>query len=138
MTLRIVDLVNETLHAREIVHTNLNPQEIFLRGRSVEDLCFQNLFFCQWDAKKLLPFRALQTSASEKVLPNEHENLSCFNTKIRNKEYIAPEQVAHGHKLDDLLAPKNGRLVNLDDQGRTTFAPEVMEFYQSCREKISR
>ena len=40
LILRVVDLVNETLHSKEIVHTNLNPQEIFLRNRSVEDLCF--------------------------------------------------------------------------------------------------
>jgi hypothetical protein len=95
----------------------------------VEDLCFQNLFFCQWDAKKLLPFKSLHTSAAEKVLPNERENLSCFNTKIRNKDYISPEQVTLGQQLEDLLAPKNGRFVNVDEQGKTAFAPEVMEFY---------
>ena len=40
MILKIVDLVDETLHSKDIVHTNLNPQEIFLRNRSVEDLSF--------------------------------------------------------------------------------------------------
>ena len=50
MILKIVDLVDETLHSKDIVHTNLNPQEIFLRNRSVEDLSFQRLYFCQYDA----------------------------------------------------------------------------------------
>jgi hypothetical protein len=40
LILRVVDLVSETLHSREIVHSNLNPQELFLRGRSLDDLCF--------------------------------------------------------------------------------------------------
>jgi hypothetical protein len=38
--LKIVDLVDEVLHSNQIVHTNLCPQELFLRNRSIEDLCF--------------------------------------------------------------------------------------------------
>ena len=40
LLLRVVDLVNDTLHSKDIVHTNLNPSELFLRHRSVDDLCF--------------------------------------------------------------------------------------------------
>lgn len=125
LILKIVDLVDETLHSRDIVHTNLNPQEIFLRRRSLEDLCFQRLYFCHWDAQKTLGFKALHTSASDKVIPHEKENMSVYNVKVRNKDYISPEQVRLGQELDEILAPKNGRLLPAEDSIHLHYATEV-------------
>ena len=48
--LKVVDLLDETLHSRDIVHSNLCPEEIFLRGRSVNSMCFVGLYNCIWDA----------------------------------------------------------------------------------------
>ncbi len=48
--LKVVELVEETLHSKEIVHSNLCPEEIFLRGRSVNSMCFIGLYNCVWDA----------------------------------------------------------------------------------------
>jgi serine/threonine protein kinase len=61
---------------------------------------------------------------------------------VRNKDYIAPEQLVLGQELEDLLAPKNGRLLlqggGGDDPSILGFAPEVAEFYASNKEKINR
>lgn len=91
MILKIVDLVNDNLHSKEIVHTNLSPQEIFLKNRSADDLCFQRLYFCQFDASKILELKGLSSKSQSKVIPPEKDNLSVFNTKVRNKDYISPE-----------------------------------------------
>ncbi len=40
LILKIVDLVESTLHKKDIVHTNICPEEIFLRNRDLNDLTF--------------------------------------------------------------------------------------------------
>jgi serine/threonine protein kinase len=68
------------------------------------------------------------------VIPQE--NLSVFNTKVRNKDYIAPEQISLGQELDDLLGPKNGRL--LDPLHHHLITAEVAEFAQANLSKINK
>jgi len=52
--LKVVELVDEALHSQGIVHSNLNPEEIFMRNRSANSLCFVGLYSCLWDASKIL------------------------------------------------------------------------------------
>jgi serine/threonine protein kinase len=52
--LKVVELVDEALHSQGIIHSNLNPEEIFMRNRSANSLCFVGLYSCLWDASKIL------------------------------------------------------------------------------------
>ncbi len=87
MILKVVDLVDETLHSRDIVHSNLSPSEIFLRQRSLENLSFNGLYSCLWDATKILNLKM----STNGVLPNDKQNLSLYNVRVRNCDYISPE-----------------------------------------------
>jgi serine/threonine protein kinase len=76
------------------------------------------------------------------VLPNEQQNLSRYNIKVRNRDYISPEQISLGTELEELLGPKNGRLIpepkqHHYDPFNITFTPEVNEFHQSNQTKVS-
>jgi len=142
MILKVVDLVDETLHSRDIVHTNLNPQEIFLKGRSVDHLCFPGLFYCLWDSAKILGIKA-NSEGFRSLLPHDRENLSRYNTKVRNKDYISPEQLQMGQELEEILGPKNGRLLpegyqNISIHDRIVYLPEITEFHDANKANINR
>lgn len=69
--------------------------------------------------------------------------MSVYNTKVRHKDYISPEQLSLGQELEELLAPKNGRLLHSplsgdDHHNQLMFTPEVSEFNQSHRSKINK
>ena len=45
------------------------------------------------------------------MLPNEKHNFSRFNVKVRNRDYISPEQTTLSMEMEELLVPKNGRII---------------------------
>ena len=49
LALKIINLL-QALHERNIVHSNLNPDDIFLKEEgNVDSICFNSLFHCKWD-----------------------------------------------------------------------------------------
>lgn len=88
LTLKVIALV-ELLHDRDLIHTNLCPQEIFLNKHDIEHLCFQNLYHASWDTKQALGID----------LPDVKETLTKFDMRTRQAEYLAPEHLAVGSKL---------------------------------------
>ena len=86
-----------------------------MKNRSLDDLCFYRLYFCIFDAAKNLGLKQLSTTALDKVLPFDAENLSRYNIRVRNRDYISPEQIEMGLELDDILSSKNGRLLPHED-----------------------
>jgi hypothetical protein len=93
--LKVVDLVEECLHSREVVHSSLCPDEIFLKGRSLENLCFVGLYNCLWDSNKVLGMKS-GVMGTGSVLPHDKENLSRYNLRVRNCDYVSPEQIMLG------------------------------------------
>ena len=91
MILKVVDLVDECLHSNDIVHSNLSPPEIFLKNRSLENLCFIGLYNCLWDASKTLGMKSGSLGTGS-ILPHDKQNLSRYNVRVRNCEFISPEQ----------------------------------------------
>ncbi|CAI2377761.1 unnamed protein product [Moneuplotes crassus] len=92
LILKIIKLV-ETLHSKGIVHTNLNPCEIFFRVQDdLNTLCFNSLFYCSWDPKKLL----------KKKIPNTEDNPSIYDLTMRRKEYLSPEYIEYGEKFQQI------------------------------------
>jgi len=47
IAIHIIDLL-EVLHSNNIVHTNLNPENIFLIDKEITKMCFLNLYHCSW------------------------------------------------------------------------------------------
>lgn len=72
LILRIIDLV-DILHSNKLVHTNLCPQEIFLRDSSLDQMCFLNLYHASWDTKTLL----------EMEIPGVKETLTKLDLRTR-------------------------------------------------------
>ena len=68
--LKVVDLVDECLHSRDVVHSNLCPDELFLKGRSIENLCFLGLYNCLWDSHKVLGMQS-GVMGTGSVLPHD-------------------------------------------------------------------
>ena len=93
--LKIVDLVDECLHSRDVVHSNLSPAELFLKGRSIDNLTFLGLYNCLWDSHKVLGLKQ-GIMGSGSLLPNDKQNLSRYNLRVRNCDYISPEQIMLG------------------------------------------
>lgn len=87
--LKVIDLL-EHLHSKEILHTNLNPAEIFLRDKSLDKMCFLNLYYCSWNTQNTIGI----------PLTEYEDNLSLFNIKMRNTQYISPEQLQVGEELE--------------------------------------
>ena len=137
--LKVVDLVDECLHSRDVVHSNLCPGELFLKGRSIESLSFVGLYNCLWDAHKVLEMKS-GIMGTGSVLPHDKQNLSRYNLRVRNCDYISPEQIMLGQELEELLAPKNGRLLpegqgfhksgkNADQHHYIQYTSEISEFH---------
>lgn len=80
ITLKLIDLIQE-LHSKNIIHTNFSPSEIYMREKSLDKLFFQNLYYCSWETLNTLGM----------FLPDDGDNLSLFDIRTRNKDYIAPE-----------------------------------------------
>ena len=53
LILKVLHLI-ELLHDKQIVHTNLCPEEIFLKGEDISKMCFLSLYHASWDASKVL------------------------------------------------------------------------------------
>jgi tRNA A-37 threonylcarbamoyl transferase component Bud32 len=50
LILKVISLT-DLLHSNQIIHTNLCPEEIFLRGENVDQMCFTNLYHAHWNTK---------------------------------------------------------------------------------------
>ena len=48
ITLKLIDLL-QVLHSQNIVHSNFNPSEVFLKDKSLDRMFFMNLYYCSWD-----------------------------------------------------------------------------------------
>ena len=88
LILKVISLT-DLLHSNQIIHTNLCPEEIFLRGESVDQMCFANLYHAHWNTKQVLKID----------LPYSQETPLKFDIRTRNKVYISPEQVKIGLDL---------------------------------------
>lgn len=53
IAVKIIDLLS-ILHLNNIVHTNLAPENIFLRDASINSMCFLHLYHASWKAKDIL------------------------------------------------------------------------------------
>jgi len=73
LTLKVIDLL-ETLHQKNIVHTNLCPAEIFLRDKDINQMCFLDLFHCSWETEQVLGIH----------LSDDGDNLSVYDVRTRN------------------------------------------------------
>jgi hypothetical protein len=49
ITLKIVNLL-EIVHEKELVYSNLCPEDIFLRDRDINKMCFTSLYHCIGEA----------------------------------------------------------------------------------------
>jgi len=80
ITLKIVNLL-ELIHEKELVYSNLCPEEIFLIDRDINKMCFTSLYHCIGEAIANLGIEA----------PDLSLNISHFDTRTRNQAYISPE-----------------------------------------------
>lgn len=99
LILKVISLT-DLLHSNQIIHTNLCPEEIFLRGESVNQMCFTNLYHAHWNTKEVLKIE----------LPYTAETPLKFDIRTRNKVYISPEQIKIGEELEGLSEMHNGRI----------------------------
>lgn len=86
LTLKVLHLA-ELLHERNIVHTNLCPEEIFLRDEDINQMCFLSLYHASWDAGKVLNLPGMKSLA---------ETINKYDTRSRSCDFISPEQVKLG------------------------------------------
>ena len=56
LCLKLVDLL-ELIHDKNVVHTNLCPEEIFLRNKKLDQMQFLNLYHCTKDPKGEIGFK---------------------------------------------------------------------------------
>ena len=93
IAISIIDLL-EVLHSNKIVHSNLSPNSIFLANRNIEDMRFLGLYHCSWQTSVTLN--------NENIHQEYEDNISIFDTRTRDTDYISPEQVVLGNELADL------------------------------------
>ena len=66
-------------------------------------MCFTNLYHCSWQTQ--------ETLANINIGEEEFEdNISLFDTRTRNREYISPEQAQIGKELADIVYQRNGKI----------------------------
>ena len=82
IAIKIIDLL-EILHSNNIIHTNLNPENIFLLQGNSSKMCFQTLYHCSWKTQEIL--RNLNLG------PDCEDNLSIYDIRTRNRNYVSPE-----------------------------------------------
>jgi serine/threonine protein kinase len=94
MAISIIDLL-EVLHDKEIVHTNLSPDNIFLVNKSIRQMCFLNLYHCSWQTQ--------ETLNNKNIDEDFEDNISLFDIRTRSQEFISPEQIVLGKELNDIV-----------------------------------
>ena len=99
LCLKLVDLL-ELIHQRNVVHTNLCPDEIFLKDKDIDQMQFLNLYHCAKDPKGDIGFKYI----------SESKDISKFDIRTRNSFYISPEQVHAGKELNDIAEINNGKI----------------------------
>lgn len=98
--LQIVNLL-EILHEENLIHTNLNPENIFLVDGRIDRMCFVDLYHCSWNTKKTL---------NNPYVGNFEDNITIFDTRTRDRDYISPEQVRIGNELAEVVYQRNGKI----------------------------
>jgi serine/threonine protein kinase len=93
----------ELLHGEDVVHTNLNPDNIFLRNEDTAQMCFQNLHHCSWDSAEVLKIDDLGL--------DYEDNLSLYDIRTRNKHFVSPEQIDLNNELARVVMKRNGKIV---------------------------
>ena len=83
ISLKIIDLL-DLIHSKNVVHTNLNPNVIFLCDKKLNRMQFLNLFHCAGNAKHKIGFYYIEDFLND---------LSKYDTRTRSEQYISPEQV---------------------------------------------
>ena len=101
IALNIIHLV-DLLHNSNVVHTNLNPEDIFLRDGDINKLCFHNLYHCSWQTGELL--------ANNNIEAELEDGISLFDTRTRNKDFISPEQLVLSNELAEIAYGRNGKI----------------------------
>lgn len=96
--LKIVHLL-ELIHEKELIYSNLCPEEIFLKNRSLNSLCFTSLFHCIGDALSSLGIE----------MP-ESLTICNFDARTRNQDYISPEQIVLAKELLQHGYAHNGKI----------------------------
>jgi serine/threonine protein kinase len=91
------------LHQRNIVHTNLSPEHIFLRKGDINKMCFLNLYHVSWKSKEILKNTGFQG-------PDYEDNLSLYDIRTRNANYVSSEQIKIFEELMQIAMLKNGKL----------------------------
>ena len=94
IAISIIDLL-DVLHCKKIVHTNLNPANIFLLNGDLDQMAFTSLFHCSWQTKEIL---------KNYFISEEFEdNISLFDIRTRDKKFISPEQATLGAELAEIV-----------------------------------
>ena len=119
LTLKLVNLL-ELIHDKNVVHTNLCPEEIFLKNKDLNQMQFLNLYHCTKDAKGEIGFKYVTQS----------HDISKFDIRTRNIGFISPEQATMGRELSELAEIHNGR-IDADDQ-------DIQDFIASNEMKITK
>ena len=84
IAIKVIDLLS-ILHDSNIIHTDLNPGNIFLKNADTSKMQFHNLYHASWKPDEIM---------SHMNLGVEYEdNISLYDTRTRNKHYISPEQL---------------------------------------------
>lgn len=90
------------MHAENLIHTNLNPENIFLVDGRIDQMCFVNLYHCSWNTK--------QTLNNPHVGAEFEDNITIFDTRTRDRDFISPEQVRVGNELAEVVYQRNGKI----------------------------
>lgn len=78
--LKILNLL-ELVHEKDLIYSNLCPEEIFLKNKSLGSLCFTSLYHCIGDALSSLGIE----------MPDQLTTCD-YDARTRNQDYISPEQ----------------------------------------------
>jgi hypothetical protein len=61
---------------------------------------FLNLYHCSWQTSEIL----------SKVNEDWEDNISLFDIRTRNKDFISPEQLQIGNELAEIVYQRNGKI----------------------------
>jgi hypothetical protein len=65
-------------------------------------MCFLNLYHCSWQPQDILQNINLGIECED--------NISLFDNRTRDRDYISPEQTQIGNELQDIVYQRNGRI----------------------------
>lgn len=114
------------LHSKDIIHTNFAPESIFLRESDPSKMCFLNLYHCSWNPKTLLKDTPFATG-----IEGLEDNLSLFDLRTRNKNFVSPEQLAIFEELTDLAIIEGNSKIDEDSY-------QIQEFFLLKRHQRER